>query len=144
VFQTNFPLLVQLANSFIEAELLTTPEAQELVSVYPQVFGAEYRALMAAKMGLPEFDSTLATAMFRLMKRDKVDFTNLFRALGDVSTGLDEKSAKEEELLQPLQEVLGQSVNKGDWADWMRTYVGKVGKPVGLSCVRRRLCGMRF
>lgn len=44
------PLDSQLASAFIEAELLTTPEAQELLPAYPLVFGTEYRALMIAKV----------------------------------------------------------------------------------------------
>ncbi|GAQ87461.1 hypothetical protein KFL_003540140 [Klebsormidium nitens] len=118
--------MVQLANAFIEGELLTTPEAQELLPAYPLAFGTEYRALMAAKMGLPEYDADLTTTMFQLMKRDSVDFTNHFRALGDVTTGLDEQSASEEELLAPLEGVLGRSEKRSDWADWMRAYLGKL------------------
>lgn len=118
---------LQLANSFIEGELLTTPEAQELIPTYPLAFGTKYRSLMAAKMGVPEYDADLATTMFQLMKRDSVDFTNHFRALGGVSTATDEKSASEAELLKPLEGVLGRAERRDDWADWMRTYLGKVG-----------------
>jgi uncharacterized protein YdiU (UPF0061 family) len=120
--------VLQLANAFFTGGLLTTSEAQALMPVFPQTFGAQYTRLMAAKLGLREFDGEFTTALLALMKRDKVDFTNLFRALGDVTTGLDVGSAKEEELLAPIQGVLGEGGVKGDWAQWMRIYIVKVGR----------------
>jgi hypothetical protein len=119
---------LQLANAFFTGGLLTTSEAQALMPVFPQTFGAQYTRLVAAKLGLREFDGEFTTALLALMKRDKVDFTNLFRALGNVTTGLDVGSAGEEELLAPIQGVLGEGGVKGDWAQWMRIYIVKVGR----------------
>lgn len=131
--QTPGPVLssVQLANAFFTGGLLTTSEAQALMRVFPQAFGAQYTRRMAAKLGLREFDGEFTTALLALMKRDKVDFTNLFRALGDVTTGLDVGSAKEEELLAPIEGVLREGGVKGDWAQWMRIYIVKVGRRCG-------------
>lgn len=106
------------------------------MAVFPQTFGAEYSHRMAAKLGMATFDGDFTTALLALMKRDKVDFTNLFRALSGVATEGAGEDGTEAELLRPLEGVLPEGSVKGDWAQWMRIYIVKVGKRPE-SCVGR-------
>ena len=106
------------------------------MAVFPQTFGVEYSHRMAVKLGMATFDGDFTTALLALMKRDKVDFTNLFRALSGVTTEGPGEDGTEEELLRPVEGVLPEGSVKGDWAQWMRIYIVKVGKRSS-SCVCR-------
>jgi serine/tyrosine/threonine adenylyltransferase len=58
------------------------------LGVYVQRFNAEYRAMLAAKFGFAAFDTdteALATEGLGLLERLEMDYTQFFRALGDVA-----------------------------------------------------------
>ncbi|GAQ88893.1 hypothetical protein KFL_004670100 [Klebsormidium nitens] len=120
--------MVQLANAFFAGGLLTAAEARALMAVFPQTFGVEYSHRMAAKLGMATFDGDFTTALLALMKRDKVDFTNLFRALSGVTTEGPGEEGTEEGLLRSVEGVLPEGSVKGDWAQWMRIYIVKLKK----------------
>ena len=62
--------------------------ARALLEEYPAAFERAYRAGLRAKLGLREEragDGALADALLRIMAANRVDYTNLFRALGEIS-----------------------------------------------------------
>jgi uncharacterized protein YdiU (UPF0061 family) len=60
------------------------------LGAYVQRFNAEYRAMLAAKFGFAALDAeteAVATEGLSLLQRVEMDYTQFFRALGDISVG---------------------------------------------------------
>lgn len=68
--------------------LMTREDALAAIDRYAPAFEDEYSALMRAKLGLREAragDAALLTDLLALMQRTSVDWTNTWRALGELS-----------------------------------------------------------
>ena len=72
-------LLPLMADTPEQAVELATPVLGEFADAYH----AAYRAGMAAKLGLAEHDQQLVDDLLALLRDQRVDFTNFFRALAD-------------------------------------------------------------
>lgn len=67
--------------------LMTEEQAREALAAYEPALVAHYTDLMRQKLGLEEWrpdDGDLLTGLLGIMQTDHVDYTNAFRALGDV------------------------------------------------------------
>lgn len=73
--------LAQLGSSLLAAGLVGKEEAEGVMREYADELMSHYNARMAAKMGLPDYDKTLALELLKLMYDCEADFTNTFRAL---------------------------------------------------------------
>lgn len=77
--------------------LMTEDEARKALASFEPALVAHYTGLMREKLGLKEWrpeDGDLLTALLELMHAQRVDYTNLFRALGDFRTapGVEDES----------------------------------------------------
>lgn len=113
--------LMQFAATLKDAELISDEEAQFGLNRYGERFMEEYKQLMSKKLGLKEYNRELINKLLSNMAFDKVDYTNCFRALGNVKSSQD---ATDEELLKPVKRVLLETSKerKKAWIDWMRQY----------------------
>ena len=86
---------------------------------------AEYKLLMSRKLGLKEYNRELINTLLSNMAFDKVDYTNCFRALGNVKTS---GNIVEEELLKPIKGVLLETSKerRNAWINWMNLYTKQV------------------
>eukprot|EP00850_Spirogloea_muscicola_P007723 SM000039S14553 [mRNA] locus=s39:845336:847721:- [translate_table: standard] len=117
--------IVQLANTLLSVKLMTTDEAQHCISRYAESFLEEYQMKMRQKLGLANYNKELTQSLLKLMATDEADFTNLFRALGQVPSS---SSASEEELLAPLTSALG-DISKdrvAAWVEWLKKYTAEL------------------
>ena len=92
---------------------------------YGDKFMAEYKHLMSKKLGLKEYNRELINTLLSNMAFDKVDYTNCFRALGNVKTS---DNITEEELLKPIKGVLLETSKerRNAWINWMKLYTEQV------------------
>eukprot|EP00249_Psilotum_nudum_P020532 c27744_g1_i3 orf=125-2134(+) len=104
-----------------QAELISENEFQHGINRYGERFLAEYQQQMSRKLGLKVYNPELVNKLLSNMAFDKVDYTNCFRALGNVRALPD---ASDEDLLRPIKRVLLETSKerKKAWADWMRQY----------------------
>ena len=76
--------------------LMTEEQAREALAAYEPALVAHYTDLMRQKLGIEEWrpeDGELLTGLLAIMQANQVDYTNAFRALGDVQS--DPASASE-------------------------------------------------
>lgn len=113
--------LMQFATTLKEGELISEDEAQFGLNRYGERFMDEYKQLMSRKLGLKEYNRDVINKLFSNMAFDKVDYTNCFRALGNVKSSQD---VADEELLKPIKGVLLETSKerKKAWIDWMKLY----------------------
>ncbi|CAM6084163.1 unnamed protein product [Calypogeia fissa] len=118
---------VQLANTLHSAELISTKEAQYGLGRYADKFMDEYRELMSQKMGLKEYNKDLLSKLLNNMAIDKVDYTNFFRVLGNVSGSLERS---DDSIWVPLKSVLPDlgSERKKIWVEWLRRYIQQLSE----------------
>ncbi|MCO5605562.1 hypothetical protein L7F22_059745 [Adiantum nelumboides] len=113
--------LMQLATTLKEAELISEEESEIGLNRYGQKFMEEYKQLMSRKLGLKEYNRDLINKLLSNMAFDKVDYTNCFRALGNVKSSQD---VSDEDLLKPIKGVLLETSKerRKAWSDWMKLY----------------------
>lgn len=113
--------LMQLATTLKEAELISEEESELGLNRYGEKFMEEYKQLMSRKLGLQEYNRELINKLLSNMAFDKVDYTNCFRALGNVKSSQD---VADEDLLKPIKCVLLETSRerKKAWIDWMKSY----------------------
>ncbi|KAG2441588.1 hypothetical protein HXX76_003209 [Chlamydomonas incerta] len=121
--------VVMLGNALLAADLLSREAATEALLGYSEVLSDTYGQLMAAKLGLKEYDRTLAQELMKMMYTDDADFTNTFRALCDV--GSSEEGGSEGPAGQQLPGRLAAALNRGQplseeraaaWQQWLQAY----------------------
>ncbi|BBN19249.1 protein adenylyltransferase [Marchantia polymorpha subsp. ruderalis] len=112
---------MQLANTLHSAGLISTDEAQYGLGRYADKFMEEYRQHMSHKMGLKEYNKELLTKLLNNLAVDKVDYTNFFRALGNVSSASD---IADDNIWLPLKPALLDlsKERKKVWVEWLREY----------------------
>lgn len=98
----------------------------------------EYKQLMSRKLGLKEYNRELINKLLSNMAFDKVDYTNCFRALGNVKSSLD---VTDEDLLKPIKCVLLETSKerRKAWIDWMKLYTQQVVVCFVIACAAQ-LC----
>ncbi|MCO5568145.1 hypothetical protein L7F22_021841 [Adiantum nelumboides] len=113
--------LMQLATTLKEAELISEEESEVGLNRYGEKFMEEYKQLMSRKLGLKEYNRDLINKLLSNMAFDKVDYTNCFRALGNVKSSQD---VSDEDLLKPIKGVLLETSKerRKAWIDWMKLY----------------------
>ncbi|KAJ7519620.1 hypothetical protein O6H91_20G046600 [Diphasiastrum complanatum] len=117
--------IMQLANTLLSAKLISTEEAQSGLERYADKFMDEYQQGMTKKLGLKEYDKELIGKLLNNMAFDKADFTNFFRALGNITSSLD---CPDDKVLSPLKGVLLDlsKERKSTWIDWLSQYRKKL------------------
>ncbi|KAL2610259.1 hypothetical protein R1flu_028832 [Riccia fluitans] len=112
---------MQLANTLHTAGLLSTDEAQYGLGRYADRFMEEYRQLMSRKMGLRDYNKDLLTRLLNNLAVDKVDYTNFFRALGNVCSAA---NVSDDDIWLPLKPALLDLAKerKKVWVEWLREY----------------------
>ncbi|KAH7293447.1 hypothetical protein KP509_28G026000 [Ceratopteris richardii] len=126
--------LMQLATTLKEANLISEEESEIGLNRYGERFMEEYKQLMSRKLGLKEYNRDLINKLLSNMAFDKVDYTNCFRALGNVKSSSD---AVDEDLLKPIKGVLLETSKerKKAWIDWMKLYTQQVIFLVCFYCI---------
>ncbi len=126
--------LVQLANALVPLIEDVEP-LQAGIDLYGEVFGTNYSAMMAQKLGLQtyvaETDEPLLQELQRVLMLTETDYIIFFRKLADlaVSEGADERS--DDEWLAPvldayyLPEQLELGI-KADVASWLKAYAARI------------------
>jgi len=77
--------------------LMTEDQAREALKAYETALVAHYTDLVRQKLGLTEWlpdDGALVTGLLEIMQANDVDYTNLFRALGDFKSDPQEQDAR--------------------------------------------------
>lgn len=117
--------LTQFATTLKDAQLISDDETEFGLNRYQERFMDEYKRLMSSKLGLKEYNRDLINKLLSNMAFDKVDYTNCFRALGNVKCSQD---ATDEDLLKPIKGVLLETSKerKKAWIDWMHLYTNQL------------------
>ena len=98
--------------------LIAQEEAREALGAYEPDLRDEYRKLMQRKLGLDEWresDGALLVDLLALLAQHRVDYTNFFRTLGELSMA--------RELPHHMQNVLGEGVDLSAWFDRYRSRI---------------------
>ncbi len=110
---------------------------------YPDVYAAEYEAMVAAKLGLPALDGAgraLAGEVFGLLAAAEVDYTLFFRALGDLAAH--DLAGGDAALLDALGDVFydeeKRAAHAGALAAWLRRWHARAGEVAPDAAARRR------
>jgi hypothetical protein len=103
-------------------------QARSVLEEYGPEFGRQYAGLMQAKLGLRERsagDAALIDRLLGLMRADRVDYTILFRRLGDFRPG--ERST-------PLRDLF---LQREAFDAWAADYAGRLAQEGGEDTERR-------
>jgi len=76
--------------------LIAEQELNEMLNTYHGIYRAHFTALMRQKLGLvqaQEDDLELIRSLFGMMRESRLDYSNLFRSLGEFRTGPEEQNA---------------------------------------------------
>jgi len=106
----------------VSAGLLNEEEAGNCFAAYGESLLNNYNATMAKKMGLQQHDADLANGLLSLMYDASADYTNTFRALGNINL---ETAIETGSLPSRLKVGFGDqwnSKNEGEWLDWLEKY----------------------
>ncbi|PNW71311.1 hypothetical protein CHLRE_16g648900v5 [Chlamydomonas reinhardtii] len=152
--------VVMLGNALLAADLLGREAATEALVGYSEVLSTTYNQLMAAKLGLKEYDRTLAQELMKMMYTDDADFTNTFRALCDIGSGggssSEEGGGAAAEGPQQLPGRLAAALNRGQplseeraaaWRQWLQAYQARLradGTPDAERQAAQRLACPKF
>ncbi|KAG2451971.1 hypothetical protein HYH02_003744 [Chlamydomonas schloesseri] len=146
--------VVMLGNALLAADLVGREEATAALMGYSEVLSDTYNALMAAKLGLKEYDRALAQELMKLMYTDDADFTNTFRALCDVGSASADSEEQQQQLLLPPR--LAAALNRGQplseeraaaWRQWLQAYQARLradGTPDAQRQAAQRLACPKF
>ena len=113
---------MQLARALVSAGLLNEEEASTCIAAYGESLLNNYNSMMAKKMGLQQYNAELANELLSLMYNSSADYTNTFRALGNIDV---ERSIETGSLPSMLKQCFGDdwnSKNEGEWIDWLNKY----------------------
>lgn len=114
--------LVQLAHSLIVSKLITEDEAMSAVSAFGETFLSQYKCLMAKKLGLESFDENILKQLQSLMYDSAADYTNTYRALGNIDIN---SAVESNQLPKRLVSAFGDtfdSKKERSWIEWMKNY----------------------
>ncbi|KAJ8904826.1 hypothetical protein NDN08_001340 [Rhodosorus marinus] len=100
---------------------------------YQTLFVDETESSMQRKLGLLSWtsaDDKLVQSFLDQMREDKLDYTNMWRALSSISTASKDE-ADDETVLKPLEWEL-KKVQEDDkrqkWVDWVRSYAARLSE----------------
>nr|WP_307723531.1 YdiU family protein [Massilia sp. Mn16-1_5] len=108
----------------------TVEAAQEALDVYMPVFEAKLDELLHAKLGLSTYDAgdrALFDSLFTIMQGSHVDFTLLFRRLGDLRVDAPETDA-------PLRDLF---IDRAAFDDWAVRYRARLRRENSVDAERR-------
>lgn len=108
----------------------TVDEAQEALDVYMPAFEAKMDELLHAKLGLAtvvEGDRALIDGLFTIMQASHVDFTLLFRRLGDLQVEAAEHDA-------PLRDLF---IDRAAFDEWALRYRERLRAEASVDADRR-------
>jgi uncharacterized protein YdiU (UPF0061 family) len=108
----------------------TVDEAQEALDAYMPAFEAKMDELLHAKLGLAtvaEGDRALIDGLFTIMQASHVDFTLLFRRLGDLKLGAPEGDA-------PLRDLF---IDRAAFDEWAVRYRERLRTEASVDADRR-------
>ena len=111
------------------------------LGVYVQRFNAEYRAMLAAKFGFAAFDTdteALATEGLSLLERIEMDFTQFFRALGDVTEVPTDDATAVALLGDVFYDDAKAAAATGEIAAWLRRWAAAATAREGMHRVNPR------
>jgi len=114
--------VIQLARALVSAGLLNEDEASSCIAAYGESLLNNYNAMMAKKMGLQQYDAELARDLLSLMYSSSADYTNTFRALGNINL---EEAVETGSLPSRLKNCFGDErndENEEKWIDWLKKY----------------------
>lgn len=127
--------LVRLANALWPL-VQEKERLQTALQEYSETYQKQFHAMMAAKLGLAQYDEELVDGLFRLLGSLETDFTIFFRCLArwqEAALGSNEldglfDAAGVPELLKPAYYDLGQWSQTISQAtrDWLNLYVSKL------------------
>ncbi len=129
--QIAFWNLTQLANAIYPLIEAIEP-LQDALNAYVKAFEKGWQAMMAAKLGLPNYqaetDDDLSADLLKLLEQNETDMTIFFRQLAYLKTDTDFLNKTDNELLAPLfssyyaPEQLS-SAYIAHMGDWLRRYI---------------------
>ena len=113
----------------------TVEEAEAALAVYMPVFEAKLDELLHAKLGLATYeegDGALFDGLFSIMQASHVDFTLLFRRLGDLQ--VDESGADDAASDEPLRDLF---IDRPAFDAWAVRYRERLGREARTDAERR-------
>jgi len=138
--------LVQLANAIYPLIEAVEPLEQALAA-YAETFDAEWRAMMAGKLGLrayeAEQDDELTSELLRLLAAVETDMTLFYRQLAELDTAALRAGGLGEAQLMALLEPAWYQPQQidSDYREravaWLRRYAGRVGRDARPEAERR-------
>lgn len=110
--------------------LTSVHDMQSVVDEFAEVYAKEYDELFARKLGIAaissEEDRTLLNDWLELLREHKMDWTNSWRALSDVTADMVGRTALDE-VLRKAKLLDGlKTVNEDKWVEWLDCYVARV------------------
>ncbi|MEC8494049.1 MAG: protein adenylyltransferase SelO family protein, partial [Planctomycetota bacterium] len=130
--------LTRLASAVVPL-LGETEPLQALVDGYPEVYAAEWGAMLAAKLGFESFeedlDAPLAAELFRVLGSAETDMTIFFRRLADVTAETEDPFLTLRDAYYAPDEV-NEEV-RGALASWTASYLARAEQR-GVSDEARR------
>jgi uncharacterized protein YdiU (UPF0061 family) len=130
---------VQLARALVSAGLLNEEEASTCIAAYGESLLSNYNAMMAKKMGLQQYNAELANELLSLMYDSSADYTNTFRALGNMNL---ESVTETGSLPSMLKNCFGNdcnSKNEGEWIAWLNKYKTTLSQQSWTDQERRKI-----
>ncbi|KAL5719533.1 hypothetical protein ACHQM5_012293 [Ranunculus cassubicifolius] len=113
--------VAQFTSPLKAAKLISDEEANYVMERYGDKFMDEYKSIMTRKLGLTKYNKQLIGELLNNLSVDKVDYTNFFRILSNLTT---DPVVPEADLLVPLKVVLldiGKE-RKEAWTTWVKAY----------------------
>ena len=130
--------LTRLASAVVPL-LGETEPLQTLVDGYPEVYAAEWGAMLAAKLGFESFeedlDAPLAAELFRVLGSTETDMTIFFRRLADVTAETEDPFLALRDAYYAPDEVNDEV--RGALASWTASYLARAEQR-GVSDEARR------
>ena len=118
--------LTRLASAVVPL-LGETEPLQALVDGYPEVYAAEWGAMLAAKLGFESFeedlDAPLAAELFRVLGAAETDMTIFFRRLADVTAETEDPFLALRDAYYAPDEVNDEV--RGALASWTASYLAR-------------------
>jgi uncharacterized protein YdiU (UPF0061 family) len=121
----NLGRLAQTLSPLIPVEDIVT-----VLDSYAPAYRQHYAELMGAKLGLAQnFDNDiqLTGSLLEMMRANRVDYTNLFRSLGDFDSSVDVAN----------DELLDQFIDRAAFNAWANTYRARLQQEPGTDSERK-------
>jgi len=114
--------IVQLARALVASNLMSEEEAADAIAAYGQTLVTAYNHGMSRKLGMKAYDADLVNQLLVLMYESDADYTNTFRALGNIDiTAAVEGNTIPNRLLSAFGDGFNEEKAKS-WIDWMKRY----------------------